>query len=104
MELRNIFHVRRPWKKDILLFPVHCTKVEILFLTQTTMHWIVLADYSVLYVNVLFFLTPELNLRSEKSLPRVVFGDAVRMGTCLPWVLLRWTDKDEGGEIQIRQV
>lgn len=26
------------------------------------------------------------------------------MGICLPWVLLRWTDKDEGGEIQIRQV
>lgn len=85
-------------KKDILLFPVHCTRVEILFLIQTMMHYIVLADYLVLYVNV-FFLTPELKLRSEKSLPRVVFGDAILMGTCLPWVLLRGTDKGEGGEI-----
>lgn len=46
-----------------------------------------------------FFLTSEISFRSENSLPRVVFGTMFREGGCLPWVLLRGTDKNKGGEI-----
>lgn len=35
-----------------------------------------------------FFLTSELSFRSEKSLPRVVFGVMFREWGTLPWVLL----------------
>lgn len=45
------------------------------------------------------FLTSELSFRSEKSLPRVVFGAMFRERGSLPWVLLWRTDKNKGGEI-----
>lgn len=45
------------------------------------------------------FLTSELSFRSERSLPRVVFGAMFRVLGSLPWVLLWRTDKDKGGEI-----
>lgn len=45
------------------------------------------------------FLTSELSFRSEKSLPRVVFGAMFRETGGLPWVLLWRTDKNKGGKI-----
>lgn len=49
------------------------------------------------------FLTAELCLRSEKWLPRVVFGAMFRETGSLPWVLFWRTDKDKAGESKVKE-
>lgn len=50
-----------------------------------------------------FFLTGEFSFRSEKSLPRVAFVAMFWEMGSLPWVLLWKTDKDKGGEIEVKE-
>ena len=50
-----------------------------------------------------FLLTAELNFRSVKSLPSVVFEAMFRETGSLPWVLFWITDKDKGGEIRVKE-